>query len=263
MKKNKVFITFLIMSMVFGNTVFGQDSNAMMCIDTNASSCYNEKLAEELFLTSNFDSLNYVDGLYQFTFTTTHMTDEMKSLAVSKAGTTLSKAGTALNPDSVNSKTTLVLATTEQNQAEALMNRLISEDSIDKKIWDATYSIKGILTVYFVEGRFPTGQDSLLITGVDGSVIRDDTSVSIVYDDNNYVKIGCNDGHTSTWGQAYTYPVTTIPFEERTPTSWNPMDVSQQIVGGAGASWRLPLRRANTYWDLVIENVLYGVINVY
>lgn len=52
-------------------------------------------------------------------------------------------------------------------------------------------------------------------------------------------------------------------FSESTPSNWTPIDVSQQFVGGAGATWQIPLRRAETYWDLVVENVLYGELTIY
>lgn len=266
-KIGSIFLSVFLMLGMGTSTVFAGDGNSEVVKnyseeDSITVSNYDSKLTDEMFLNSTFDGMRTKDGMYQFKFTTDYMSNEMRATAKANEKEFLSRTGVTIDSMESMARTTIVLATEDEQQAKELMSRL-SGDSRTANKFDVTSGVRASLTVYYVEGRFPTGQDSLLVTGVEGSVRVDDTNISVLINDENFVNIGCNDGFIDTMDQYYTYDVKRIPFSESTPSNWTPIDVSQQFVGGAGATWQIPLRRAETYWDLVVENVLYGELTIY
>lgn len=265
----KIFVMAFVLSMFLssGNVVYAEEFEnrsdmTIKYLENEANSRYDDQLFDEMFLNSTFDGMSVKDGMYQFKFITDYMSKEMKTTAKAKEKEFLSRTSVAIDSLEPMAKTTIVLATEDVQQAQELMRR-IAGDSTSVNKFDATRGVRATLTVYYVEGSFPTGQDSLLVTGIEGSVRIDDKNISVLINDDNFVAIGCNDGFIETRGQYYDYYVKKIPFSESTPSNWTPIDVSQKFVGGAGATWQIPLRRAGTYWDLVVENVLYGELTIY
>lgn len=266
-KIGSIFLSIFLMLGMGTSTVFASDGNSEVVKnydekDNIMVSGYDSELTDEVLLNSKFDGMSTKDGMYQFKFTTDYMSKEMGATAKAKGKEFLSRTGVTMDSMEPMARTTTVLTVEDEQQAQELISR-IAGDSRDENKFDVTRGVRATLTVYYVEGRFPTGQDSLLVTGVEGSVRIDDKNISVLINDENFVEIGCNDGFVDTIGQHYTYDVKRIPFSESTPSNWTPIDVSQQFVGGAGATWQIPLRRAETYWDMVVENVLYGEITIY
>ena len=61
--------------------------------------------------------------------------------------------------------------------------------------------------------------------------------------------------------QEKTYAITSAPYVKYMPTSWEPIDISQQFVYYGGATWYVPLQRGGTTWKLICENTIDSAFN--
>ncbi|WP_312045120.1 hypothetical protein [Anaerotignum sp.] len=237
-----------------GNTIYAQDYVEK---ETSTSVNYDSKIADELFLNSKVENVQNADGIYQVTFVTDYMPEKVKRIA--KASANSLQSNSIINSDEVKAKSIITLATTDQEKAKKLvqLTRSSVDDSVKKSQWDDTYGVKGYLTVYYVENDY-SGITTCLVTQVDGGATISDTNIQIVYNSKNKLIVGCNDGHPNTYNQYKEYKITSIPFYKSTPSSWEPADVDQDVLKAVGATWNIPLRRANTNWNLEISNTLYG-----
>lgn len=258
----KQLITTFILSICISSTAFAQDYHA-----TNDSFAGSPQ-TKELCQNSTLQEVEQIDGLYQFPFTTNEMTDEMKEIAANSIAP-LQEKGTGspqASPTDVKAQSTIILATEDEKQAEEWIDLLAStDDSVTERVWDDTYGVQGILTVYYIEGNLIPGLDDVdcvLLTEMEGDVNVSDSAIQILMNRDNRLAYGCNDAHNDTYGQYDDVRIYEIPFTESIPNDWYPADIGQSVVRAVGAVWEIPLRRGSTEWMLTVENVLYGDITI-
>lgn len=233
--------------------------------DIYASENIDSEMIKEQFVNSELTDVKTENGLYQLTFMTDYMTDDVSEYI----GETTKKAKNGLGKD-IKANTVITITTFDEKAAENLvdvfnkskqLSRALDDYDYDKKhAWDATYGVKATTRVYYEEDTMSTGQTSLLIYAVQGEIEVDDKNISVLYNSNNKLKVGCVDPlHDN---QEKTYVISSAPYVKYMPTSWEPIDISQQFVYYGGATWYVPLQRGGTTWELTCENTIDSAFNV-